>query len=406
MFNFLPAWMSGLFMEGFLVCCICVKQCKRCLEGITVAKGILIALVVLWLTWSASCLGYLLKRTIRPRLLDVVKLDLALSQQSHLLLANMGIDSPEITDLHELKHYHIAIAGMVKNAEKSLPNLMRQIEMLSCAFNTTHIFVLESNSVDGTREIIRNWAQHPPQCEDVRRRMYKRHALHGGGNVSIHAIQPDEEFDGITKWRSQQNGPKMPREERYVVYRNVLLDAVTQHFKAHKARTGISIDYLFWIDMDLRAFDLQGIANEFSAAWRDGHHVVCANSIKYSGWYYDSYATVFRDWEWAYPLRRWVSANRIRKDRFSAMQSCFGGVAAYDLPFAVDSECRYHHISHAVNEIESFSTFADTHKLNKTCEHIPFNFCLGEHGGKLAVASGAHSFYGTIDAHGVDRRRR
>merc|ERR1712113_1262874 len=35
------------------------------------------------------------------------------------------------------------------------------------AFDSAHIFVLESNSEDHTREIVRNWKLNPPDCENV-----------------------------------------------------------------------------------------------------------------------------------------------------------------------------------------------------------------------------------------------
>ena len=39
--------------------------------------------------------------------------------------------------------------------------------------------------------------------------------------------------------------------------------------------------------MDLRGFDVQMIAHEFSYAWRAGFDIVCANGVKYTGWYVD-----------------------------------------------------------------------------------------------------------------------
>ena len=109
----------------------------------------------------------------------------------------------------------------------------------------------------------------------------------------IKPIQPRSEFEEIAALMQKQEteGYSHVREERYVIYRNFLLDKVTSYYKQYKKETGISIDYLFWVDMDLRGIDIQAIASEFSYAWRAGFDVVCTNGIKYTGWYYDSYAT-------------------------------------------------------------------------------------------------------------------
>jgi len=152
--------------------------------------------------------------------------------------------------------------------------------------------------------------------------------------------------------------------------------------------------------MDLRAFDIQMIANEFSYAWRAGYDVVCTNGVKYTGWFYDSYAAVYEDGAWAYGNNRWAISNRIRGDRFHEMKSCFGGLAAYNLPFLVQTGCRYEHFGWAYHKIETFAKFADLYHIDRTCEHLPINFCLRQNGGRLAVASDALSFYGTSDSHG------
>ena len=193
--------------------------------------------------------------------------------------------------------------------------------------------------------------------------------------------------------RKDTEGYSHVREERYVIYRNFLLDKVTSYYHEYKKQTGISIDYLFWVDMDLRGIDIQAIASEFAYAWRAGFDVVCTNGIKYTGWYYDSYATVYEDGVWAYGMERWRITNRIRGERFYEMKSCFGGFAAYNLPFLIESQCKYQHFGWAYGRLDTFRKFADIYHIDRTCEHLPFNFCIREHGGKLAVATEAHSFY-------------
>lgn len=370
-----------------------------------------------------------------PHIVDLRNLDMSWTDQAELWLSNAGFTSPPIEDLRDLSGYHIVMAGMVKDAEKTLPTLMAQLETLACAFASAHIIILESNSDDHTRDIIREWQRNPPDCEEVHdallhslpNRMKNRlrhlheerrrnasanaddHELFGnhrifekGGRVSIEPIQPSREFEEISHLmqKHETEGYGQVREERYVIYRNFLLDRVAAHYKQQKEETGVEIDYLFWVDMDLRGIDIQAIANEFSYAWRAGFDVVCSNGIKYTGWYYDSYATVYEDGEWAYGQERWRITNRIRGERFYEMKSCFGGFAAYSLPFLLETGCRYQHFGWAHGRIESFKDFSELYHIDRACEHLPFNFCMREHGAKLAVASEAHSFYGTGDHHG------
>jgi len=380
---------------------------------------------------------------IQPHLNDVRNLDMTWTDQTSLWLHNAAFTTPTIEDMNAFSGYHVAIAGMVKDAEKTLPNLLAQLEIFACSFDSAHFFILESNSKDHTREIIKEWARNPPDCESVHNRLlyslpnkikkqlkhrndkrkqnsdlaqestdrnanhpeFGDHRIfHKGGKIIPRPIQPEREFEEIEilKHKAETEGYDRVREERYVIYRNFLLDTVSKYYKDYKNQTGISIDYLFWVDMDLRGIDMQAVADEFSYAWRAGYDVVCTNGIKYTGWYYDSYATVYEDGIWAYGTARWLITNRVRGERFYDMKSCFGGFAGYNLPFLIETGCRYQHFGWAYGRLQTFKRFADIYHIDRTCEHLPLNFCIREHGGKLAVATEAHSFYGTGDRHGEE----
>merc|ERR1711897_35379 len=102
-----------------------------------------------------------------PHLIDLRHLEMSWTDQASLWLSNAGFTQPPIEDLNAFSGYNIAIAGMVKDAEKTLPNLIKSLEIFGCAFDSAHIFVLESNSNDHTREIIKNWQLNAPNCEDL-----------------------------------------------------------------------------------------------------------------------------------------------------------------------------------------------------------------------------------------------
>lgn len=364
---------------------------------------------------------------MQPHLFDIRNLDMNWTKQLHVWLMNSGFVQPMVTDLNLLSNFNVVFAGMVKDADKTLPHLIAQLEIFGCAFNSAHFFILESNSVDHTREIIREWKRKPSECETVHQslmsvlsfnvkqlssdvkqetrnayRTSNHRIFHSSGNLTVIAFQPNKEFEEITSLMQRKDTELYynVREEKYVTYRNFLLQKVKDFSVEYTKTHGIIIDYLFWIDMDLRGFDIESIAHEFVFAWRAGFDVVCSNGVKYTGWYYDSYATVYEDGAWAYGAERWRITNRIRGERFYEMKSCFGGLAAYSLPFIIQTKCKYEHFGTAYEQFPSFRKFADVYHVDRTCEHLPFNFCVREHGGKLALASEAHSLYGTGDRHG------
>lgn len=104
---------------------------------------------------------------LSPHIEDIRKMEMSWTDQLDLWLSNTGFISPPIEDLHDLSGYNIVIAGMVKDAEKTLPTLIGQLEIFSCAFDSAHIIILESNSGDHTRDIIKYWTLHPPDCEAI-----------------------------------------------------------------------------------------------------------------------------------------------------------------------------------------------------------------------------------------------
>ena len=226
------------------------------------------------------------------------------------------------------------------------------------------------------------------------------------GIVSKDIFQPKKEFPEILDImkRHKSTNAYNVREERYVIYRNYLLNKVSEWYHDWMNNNDDieknDIDYLIWIDLDLKGFDISSIAHEFSVGWKLGYDVLCTNGIKYTGWYYDSYATVFHDGEWSHGIDRWRISNKIRDYRFYDMRSCFGGFTAYNFKLLLNSGCKYQHFGSAYSQITEFQQFSDAYMLHKVCEHLPLNFCLRENGAQIGVATRAHSFYGTYDLHG------
>ena len=478
---------------------------------------------------------------------STMKMNQSISKQWQLYQSNLGKINIPIKLTDKLKSVDIAIAGLVKDAESTLPHLIEQISAFQCAFRSVHIFVLESNSIDQTRQIVKKWqndinngvincdgfeyydgneddneyewmqvkramesgpiglyndlreqnkngnfrylrnvnqnerdsvyyssknglsqinnelvdavdakaslgwrvvcqlvswltaipvaellsgqlpmqshlysildskslrnrdnsdklrvrmengnglsdGQSYPFGQSSRVRVRERRRLRARAATSLRmsAILPNKEFKLIEKEGKNQN-----REERYAVYRNELLAKIGAEMD--------SFDHLIWLDYDLRGFDASAAHRELSLGWQLGYDLVCANGVKYNGWYYDSYATVLPSlFSSLYSAPPIALSNRLALWRFAHARSCFGGFASYRSSALISANCSYYHSTAiAYSQIASFARFVDSHPLSTSfCEHIPFNFCLIEHGARAAIATNMHSYYGTSDSHG------
>ena len=150
--------------------------------------------------------------------------------------------------------------------------------------------------------------------------------------------QPNTEFDEIKSFMNQHqtNNINQIREDRYVVYRNYLLNNIKEWTMNNN---DINIDYLIWIDMDLTGIDLISIFNTYIELYDNANEnsdiikydVICGNGIKYGGWYYDSYASVLYNNEWLHGYKNYNITNSLLKYKYYEMNSCFGGFVSYDI---------------------------------------------------------------------------
>ena len=99
-------------------------------------------------------IGY---KLLMPHILDIIYMKLPLHEQLHWFLINSGWITPIIKHMTSVSDYKVVIVGMVKDSQKSLPNVLYQMDILACSFKYTHFFILESNSNDKTPQIIKDW---------------------------------------------------------------------------------------------------------------------------------------------------------------------------------------------------------------------------------------------------------
>ena len=147
----------------------------------------------------------------------------------------------------------------------------------------------------------------------------------------------------------------------------------------------------------MKNFDVQSIGREFKKAWDMGLDVVCANGIKYNGWYYDSFPTILTDNTWFLGKSHISNTHIIRSQQFMEVNSCNNGFIAYDLKMLEETKCKYMETKQALQRIGSLSNFTAKNQPKAISFHVPLNFCLKERGNaRIAIASRAYSYLGVI----------
>ena len=301
------------------------------------------------------------------------------------------------------------IIGTVKDGASTLQPILLKMDAIAKHFNSTKFIVFESNSEDNTLEILLEWKgsnEHKIILNDD-----KLIADILGSNLS--AIRP------------------MGREEVYVEYRNLMI------FFAQKYATSPTNTFLIIIDLDILSISnsWQFILNEvYFGMITHRLDMICLNAVSVNAYgMRDSYAIVDDEDNWVrgylynlfddlflFPYRLYqylwwkyfvVVQNQLfplETYRFIDVKSCFGGLTFYySMARILDTECKYIHFEE-LSKMESPNPYDSQsivhrlknpfalrdHHVNVTCEHIPFHFCLRNHGFKVGLSTRPILFFG------------
>lgn len=363
----------------------------------------------------------------------------------------------------------VVITGMIKNGEPLLYGLLLQIEKLSCNFAYADIVILESNSIDNTTKLLNVWKKRPIHCDrkaiqmmhkkqqneknrvcsnnysqqklsaqekemiekiavndkKLKKRLIKKVKKEKCEiNFNMNYVINEESFVHTHKHiihfddEKEENFKSYTREDRFVFYRNYILDYVTKELvwkastQSELASDSVHAQYMYkygkskpfmydwWImiDFDVQALDWRMIFKEFSISSQLlDVDVFCVNGLEWNGRYRDSFATVFHDGKWCYDDG--IQCHQVlQQNRFTKVQSCFGGLTIYNFQQIADSECRYY----TKNELQTSAY--NTHewferqdeKFEKICEHIAFHDCLYSKVDNLTmiISRDSHLYYG------------
>ena len=238
----------------------------------------------------------------------------------------------------------VAIALMARDCAKSLHNNIPEIEKLVRFFVSYDIFVVENDSIDGTKEILKEWGQ---------------------SNKNVHLLIKDNEEINYTL-----NGNLAKRIQRIAFYRNKYLQAIYDSKKEY--------DYLIIIDIDIKKFNSDSIIKTIEEA-PENWEALFANGRKYTtffnhiilGNYYDAYAYLpydsiyadFTDTECRLNYDKINNEIKTSKDSYIKCDSAFAGIGIYKFEYIKNH-------FYQVKENNRSSHF------DVMCEHIPFNLYL------------------------------
>ena len=307
----------------------------------------------------------------------------------------------------------VVITGMVRNAETTVQSILTQIETLACHFGHAEIIIFENNSEDETFYWLNRWQKFKSYCLTAQSQYIKKTVLHFATDADLEKAM-----------NVKLNLARMTREDRFVIYRNFLLNYTinARHCKPY------CFDYHMSVDFDLQALNVNSIINEFrvfSELHPDG--VMCTNGLtsyysEYGGIYRDTFATLLYDHDLEGNETETIWCHRpkipniekcyevIERTRFARAKSCFGGLAIYNFSQLDESECEYRFSSTLTHEdMQSYGEHIQTHfsngltnlvkyftNGNSICEHIPFHDCLTQRANTdFYIARDAVVYYGS-----------
>ena len=250
--------------------------------------------------------------------------------------------------MKDLSDKTVVIAALARNCARQLPDNIKRIEALRCFFSKSYIIVIENDSEDATKQILKKWEK---------------------GSADVYVISKDFKTNTIpSKVENVDPGTSAFRIEKMAKYRNMYMEFIDSF--------NFPIDYVIMLDIDVKYFSIKGVVDSILTApsnWGALFAYGVAN-VCYAGWnlfpcYYDCYAFVpanQRKYKLSsdnFLLPRKFLFGRMFFTRYLPCISAFGGIGIYK--YQLISGKRYYCQKNPVeNSMECF------------CEHVPFNHSL------------------------------
>lgn len=268
----------------------------------------------------------------------------------------------------------IVIGVLAKDCAPALYNNISRVERLGSCFSSYDVVVLENDSKDETKRVLRDWQLH---------------------NESVHVLFKDGIFSDFREIRNSVKHPGMSlsRIARMVLLRNELMAYIREHFNP---------EIYMLLDIDIENFSVEGILNALNTAPKDwgglfanGRHSRFFENrsipipFQYDYFAYlpkgksvDSYFSKKFFSRFFKPYIEYRMNSAIQRNAFWECNSAFGGIGLYKWNLVKDYSY----------EVSVPSAFEGDNSC--ICEHIPFNMKLVTNGSKNYIAQDIIVNYG------------
>ena len=257
----------------------------------------------------------------------------------------------------------ILIAALARDCGDSITRNIPKIELLRRKFRESHVVIIENDSKDGTKEILKNWKNQSEGVEVI---------MNDFGTVTI----PEKSEKVIHPGSSNYRISKMAR------YRNMYME--------YARKADFDIDILLVMDIDIDDFSVEGVIRSINNA-PDDWGALFANGNKVFNKrlksFYDYFAYVpygnkqlsMKYDDMFFQARK--IRNLLKKNSYVKCISAFGGMAMYKWEYIKDS-----------NYTAENNTICNSCEM--LCEHISFNNNILKQGASNYITADMEVSYG------------
>ena len=234
-----------------------------------------------------------------------------------------------------MKYRSVVVGLLARDCKASILRNKPRIERLCSFFEDSHVVVVENDSVDGTPQVLHDWAEE-------------------NSRVMV---------DSFIHHSRRRLSSDYHRISHMAYLRNRLLDDIRQL---------PAPDVVVMMDVDIYDFDVEGVMDgichapaDWGALLANGRHML--PNGKYVRSQYDQYALMACDEEMidtlhALPQRGRKMDRQVQSCDYYPVRSAFGGMAVY----------RYD----VIHNLQYTTVLAGNRQQDAFCEHVPFHLAI------------------------------